>query len=175
LVKSMPRDHVPTRRRPARSRKKEHIVAAYSFELGKVDAMPVRVRMVEHLNRIDHELAVAVAQGIGVEEPVKSVDNHAAASPALSQANTAHDSIASRKVAVLVADGVDAPGVTGLRDALTGRGAIVELLAPVDGTVTTSDGLPMEVTRAMNTVASVLYDAVIVPGGPADLRTTGWR
>ena len=43
--------------------------AAYRFELGKVATMAIRVRMVEHLNRVDHDLAVAVAAGIGVEEP----------------------------------------------------------------------------------------------------------
>jgi hypothetical protein len=43
---------------------KEHIVAAYRFELGKVTAPHIRERMVEHLNHIDHTLALAVAAGI---------------------------------------------------------------------------------------------------------------
>jgi len=151
-------------------------VAAYRFELGKVDAMPVRVRMVEHLNRIDHELAVSGGARHRVEE---AGEVGRQPRPQLTGACPRRTPRTTRSPAArspfLVADGVDAPGVTGLRDALTGRGAIVELLAPVDGTVTTSDGLPMEVTRAMNTVASVLYDAVIVPGGPADLANDGWR
>ncbi|GAA0723610.1 catalase [Dactylosporangium roseum] len=152
---------------------KEHIIAAYRFELGKVESMPIRVRLVEHLNRVDHDLAIAVALGIGVEEPVKSVDNHGRSSPALSQGNSPRESVLSRKVAVLVGDGVDARIVTSMRDTLTERGAIVELLAPVDGTITTSDGLPMEVTRAMQTMSSVLYDAIVVPDGAPDLAMDG--
>jgi catalase len=153
----------------------EHIIAAYRFELGKVTAMPIRVRMVEHLNRIDHDLAVAVAIGIGVEEPVKSVDNHGRSSPALSQALRAGAVAppATRKVAVLVADGADAGSLATLRDALGAQGVTVELLARADGAITTSDGLPTEVTRAMNTTASVLYDAVVVPGAAEDLSTDG--
>jgi catalase len=153
----------------------EHIIAAYRFELGKVTEMPIRVRAVEHLNRIDHDLAVAVARGVGVEEPVKSVDNHGRRSPALSLA--AHDGAAAsprtRRVAVLVADGADARIVGQLRDALTAAGATADLLAHTDGSVTTSDGLPMEVTRALTTTASVLYDAVVVPSATADLSVDG--
>lgn len=144
---------------------KEHIAAAYRFELGKVGPRHIRQRVVEHLNQIDHDLAAAVAAGIGVPVPAKARDNHGRSSPALSQANAARDSVATRKVAVLVADGVDAAAVTGLRDALGGRGAVVELLGPVDGTVRTADGGDLEVTRAITTVGSVLYDAVVVPGG----------
>jgi putative intracellular protease/amidase len=39
------------------------------------------------------------------------------------------------------------------------------LLAPVDGAVATDDGGMLSVTRAMTTVSSVLYDAVVVPDG----------
>jgi catalase len=152
---------------------REHIVAAYRFELGKVGTMAIRVRMVEHLNRVDHDLAVAVAAGIGVEEPVKSVDNHGRASAALSQAPTSPGPVITRKVAVLMGDGVSARWVTGLSEDLAERGVTVELLGPVDGTVDTDDGLPMEVTRALNTVASVVYDAIVVPDGALSLAADG--
>ncbi|MFC5005721.1 catalase [Dactylosporangium cerinum] len=152
---------------------REHIVAAYRFELGKVTTMAIRVRMVEHLNRVDHDLAVAVAAGIGVEEPVKSVDNHGRASAALSQAPTSPGPVTTRKVAVLMGDGVSARWVAGLSENLAEHGVTVELLGPVDGTVDTDDGLPMEVTRAMSTVASVVYDAVVVPDGVLSLAADG--
>ncbi|MFG2037218.1 catalase [Dactylosporangium sp. NPDC048998] len=152
----------------------EHIIAAYRFELGKVTAMPIRVRAVEHLNRIDHDLAVAVAQGIGVEEPVKSVDNHGRSSPALSQARDgAAASPRTRRVAVLMADGADSRVVAHLRDSCTGAGTVVDLLGVTDAAVTTSDGVPMEVTHAITTTASVLYDAVVVPSAAADLSVEG--
>jgi catalase len=146
---------------------KEHIVAAYRFELGKVGPKQIRQRVVEHLNQIDHDLAAAVAEGVGVPAPAKAVDNHGRSSPALSQASPAPATIATRKVAVLVADGVDAPAVTTLRSGLADQGAVVELLGPVDGTVQAAGGEELAVTRAMTTVGSVLYDAVVVPDGEA--------
>jgi catalase len=146
---------------------KEHIIAAYRFELGKVDARHVRERVVEHLNRIDHDLAVAVAGGIGVVAPAKAGRNHGRGSPALSQANSPRASVQGRKVAILVADGVDAVGVNALQEVLTAQGAVAELLGPVDGSVRAAGNESLPVTRAMNTVASVLYDAVVVPDGGA--------
>ncbi|NUR27662.1 MAG: catalase, partial [Catenulispora sp.] len=147
---------------------KEHIVAAYRFELGKVTARHIRERMVEHLNQIDHVLAVAVAAGIGVAVPAPGRPNHGRSSPALSQAAMPGSTgTRGRKIAVLVANGVQAAGVESVRTALTAEGATVEILAPTDGTVSTSAGKELPVDRAMNTVASVLYDAVIVAGGPA--------
>src|SRR6185312_10678309 len=102
---------------------REHIVAAFRFELGKCDHMHVREAVIEQLNRVDHGLATQVAEGIGVKPPAEEVaPNHGRSSPALSQANTATDTIRSRKVAVLVADGVEAGPVTALTKELRKRG-----------------------------------------------------
>ncbi|MGY0234180.1 catalase [Longispora urticae] len=145
---------------------KEHIVAAYRFELGKVTKPHIRALMVDHLNQIDHTLAVAVAAGIGVPSPKAGPANHGRLSPALSQTSLpGAGGVAGRKVAILVADGVLAPSIEAARKALVKAGAVVELLAPVDGTVTTAKGKALAVDRAMNTVGSVLYDAVIVADG----------
>ncbi|MEV0459205.1 catalase [Catellatospora methionotrophica] len=149
---------------------KEHIIAAYRFELGKVGHMHIRQLMVGHLNEIDHQLAVAVAAGIGVAAPDAGRPNHGRMSPALSQASLPGSTgVIGRKVAVLVADGVRAASLQTVRDGLTAAGARVELLGLVDGSVATSDGQVIPVTRAMNTVASVLYDAVVVADGEAAL------
>jgi catalase len=74
--------------------------------------------------------------------------------------------ITGRKVAILIANGVEADSVETVRAALAEQGAAVELLAPVDGVVLTSTDESLPVSRAMNTVGSVLYDAVIVADGP---------
>jgi catalase len=144
---------------------KKHIVEAYRFELGKVARRYIRERVVDHLSHVDHDLAVAVAAGIGVAEPAKAIDNHGRSSPALSQTNKQGNGIKGRKVAFLVADGVDAASVTALHDALERQDAVAELLAPADGEVRTSDGGTLRVDRAITTVTSVLYDAVVVPDG----------
>ncbi|RNL78111.1 catalase [Halostreptopolyspora alba] len=141
-----------------------HISAAFQFELGKVEHRHVREGVVAHLNHVDHDLAVDVANGIGVDPPERAVANHGRSSPAVSQA-TFPGTVYSRQVAVLVADGVRAAEVTALRSALAEHGALADVLGPRDGTVRTDDGSNFEVDRAMSTVASVLYDAIVVPGG----------
>ncbi|MFH8409892.1 catalase [Streptomyces sp. NPDC018019] len=147
-----------------------HIVDAFRFELGKVGAKEVRARTVEQLSYVDHALAVAVAEGIGVPTPPERPNTpQPTPSPALSFENNRGDgSISTRQVAVLVSDGVDAAQTIAVRDALTEAGANVELLAPQDGTVQDKDGSTLAVDRALPTVASVLYDAVLLPPGGLD-------
>ncbi|ARQ67805.1 catalase [Streptomyces marincola] len=153
---------------------KEHIVAAYRFELGKVTHPEIRERTVERLNHIDHALATAVAEGLGVTPPAEPAGrNHGRTSPALSQANSPMDTIATRRVAILAADGVSADQVAVLREKLSGGGAMPEVLAPHAGEVRSAEGGTVPVDRAMSTMASVLYDAVCVPGGAESAATLG--
>ncbi|MEV3919318.1 catalase [Actinomadura coerulea] len=150
---------------------KEHIVGAFRFELGKCDHRHIREGVVEQLDRVDHDLAVQVAEGVGVEPPREAATaNHGRTSPALSQANARAESVRGRKIAVLVADGADSAAVAAVGDAFTEAGAVVEILAAKDGFVQAANGGRIEVTRAMPTVASVLYDAVLVPGGEQSAR-----
>ncbi|GAA3725484.1 catalase [Salinactinospora qingdaonensis] len=145
---------------------REHLVAAFQFELGKCEHTHVRERVVARLNNVDHGLATRVANGVGVQPPAEeSTPNNGRSSPALSQANTTMDTINTRQIAVLVAHGVEAAGVTAFQEAMRQRGAVVDVLAPADGTVTTFEGATLSVDRAITTVASVLYDAVVVAGG----------
>lgn len=151
----------------------KHIVAAYAFELGHVDTVEIRSRVVDQLNLVDHDLAVRVAGELGLPEPAEEpVDDKMPASPALSQLNTATDSIESRKIAVLAADGVDVRGVERFVEAMRERGAIPEVLAPTaGGTLAGGSGGEVAVDRAFTTMASVLYDAVVVPCGPDAVET----
>ena len=150
---------------------KQHIVEAFRFELGKVEAVVVRERMVENLNHVDHGLAVAVAEGVGVLPPEKpTADGHNTASPALSQQNLLSGDPATRKVALLAADGVDAAQAGAVRGGLASRGVVVEVLAPRAGTLRDADGGTLTVDRALPTMGSVLYDAVLVAGGPESAR-----
>ncbi|MCP9205927.1 catalase [Streptomyces sp. NEAU-Y11] len=147
---------------------RRHIVDAFRFELGKVGTVEIRERTVGELARIDHGLATAVAEGIGIAVPAPGPDDHKPlASPALSLDQLRGDhSIRTRTIAVLVTDGVDTVQLGQAKEALSARGAVVEALAPHDGTVRGSDGEDCPVDRALPTVASVLYDAVLLPGGP---------
>jgi catalase len=143
-----------------------HIVDAFSFELGKVDRREIRERVLGELTHVDRELTARVAANLGLEAPPEVEPNHGRSSPALSQAGQP-ESVATRKVAVLAADGVDAGSVEAVLETLRGEGATCEVLAPHGGTL----GGGVEVDRGLLTMASVLYDAVLVAGGRESVDT----
>ncbi len=150
---------------------KQHIADALKFELGKVEREYIRERMLEHLVRVDHGLASAVAEGLGLAAPAETEPNHGRTSPALSQAEQPRG-VETRKVAVLAADGVDGDALERVLGKLRGAGAVCEVLAPHAGTL--EGGVAVD--RPLLTMASVLYDAVLVAGGRGSveaLRTNG--
>jgi catalase len=153
----------------------KHIVAAYAFELGHVEVVEIRSRVVDQLNLIDHDLAARVAAELGLPVPdEKPVDDKTPASAALSQLNTANGSIETRKVAVLAADGIDVRGAERFMEAMRLRSAKPEVLAlTAGGTLCGGSGGQLTVDRAITSTASVLYDAVVVPCGPQSVQTLG--
>jgi len=153
----------------------EHIIAAYSFELGKVDRLWIRERQVnEILANIDLELAKRVAQNLGLPAPkAGTIDVRKISleqSPALSQANLLSGDIKTRKVAVLVANGVDAAAIDALKKALTAEGAHAKVLGPSSAPVTTKDGKTLPVDASMEGLPSIAFDAVFVPGGADSIK-----
>ncbi|WP_277425504.1 catalase HPII [Pseudomonas chlororaphis] len=153
----------------------EHIIAAYSFELGKVEREWIRARQVnEILANIDLELARRVAQNLGLPVPKRgTVDvpelspDH---SPALSQANLLSGDIKTRKVAILAANGVDGKAIDAVKKALQAEGARARLLGPTSAPVTTADGKTLPVDASMEGLPSVAFDAVFVPGGAKSIQ-----
>ena len=146
---------------------RDHLVDAGRFELGKVESRAVRERMIhEFLNRIDHDLAVRVARGIGVEPPSAPAGGPVpGALPEVSvDRRVRTDSIRSRRVAILAADGVDAAAVNAVKAALEKEGATAEVVSRFGGTLRGTGG-EVEVGKIFLTTASVMYDAVFVPGG----------
>jgi catalase len=153
----------------------EHIIAAYSFELGKVEREFIRARQVnEILANIDLELAARVAKNLGlpaptcgtVDVPTPSLEK----SPALSQANLLSGDIKTRKVAVLVADGVDGTIIDALKQELEANGAHAKILGPTSAPVTTLDGKTLAVDASMEGMPSIAFDAVFVPGGAQSIK-----
>jgi len=170
---------------------KNHIVDALRFELGKVDIVEIRQRMLMVLNQVDAGLAAQVAYGLGLHipetpkiinrgipadvdpqtyQPVK-MEGKLAKSAALSMANNVAKSIRTRKIAVLAADGVDEEAVTTMKEALMAEGAIVDIIAPKLGMLIGADNTEIAVDKSLLTSASVLYDAVYVPGGANSVAT----
>ncbi|GAB3035768.1 catalase [Natronobiforma cellulositropha] len=148
---------------------KQHIVDATHFELGKVDTMAVRERMVyEIFNNVDHELARRAAEGIGVDPPEKPGEHHTdhdADSPALSMENTVTDTIESRTIAILVDDGFDRAHLETLTERLEDEGATVKVVSRLLGERTGADGETVETDESHVTTGSIVFDAVVVPGG----------
>jgi catalase len=145
----------------------DHLVEAAHFELGKVETMAVRERMVhEFFNRIDHQLAVRVAQGIGVEPP--TVDLDAPVTKLVPEvgveARKRTDSIATRKVAILAADGYEHTALTAVRASLEAKGARCEVVAKRQGRLR-GEGGDTQVDKSYVVTASVMYDAVLIAGG----------
>jgi catalase len=164
----------------------QHIVQAFRFELGKLDRPAIRERMVVMLAQVDRGLAARVAEGLGLTVPAKSdvllnqsvpadedprnfqpvrIKQKIMRSTALSMADTIKDTIKTRKVAILAADGVDEREVAGLVRALTADGAVPQIIGPRGGTLKGAGGGGVDVDWSLLTVGSVLFDAVFVPGG----------
>jgi len=171
---------------------KNHIKDALSFELGKVKTVAIRERMLYILAKIDKSLASAVACNLGLHVPAElstplnqsvpadadpetyqsvMVKASIEKSEALSMANTVKNTIATRKVAVLAADGVDGNSIDAVKKQLLDAGAVVEIVAPKLGYITAADDTAIAVDQSFLTTASVLYDAVYVPGGTNSVAT----
>src|SRR5690606_889070 len=148
----------------------EHIVSAFAFELGKCKRVEIRSHALEQLVRIDPDLASRVAGQLGLPTPDAGPVEDVPLSPALSQVKDPPATIATRKIAVLAADGVDVAGVERLRTALRDRGAETEVLAEHGGELSGANGA-LTVDKTLATMASVLYDAVVVAGGDTSART----
>ncbi len=153
----------------------DHIVGAFQFELGKLATPGVRQRVADMLQNIDPELAERVVSGLGMRlgkaPAAEQFPQAIAVSPALSMNNSEQTSVATRKIAVLVADGFEREDVLALRQVLEKDGASVVVVAPRLGTVAPRDGDAIEVDHGIKTVSSVLFDAVAIAGGAASIAT----
>jgi len=152
---------------------RSHIVNAFRFELTKVQTVAIRKRMVAGLANVAKELAERVAAGLGfdVPEPLPKVLERTPRpeveqSPSLSLLVRPGDgSIATRKIALIVANGVDGEPLARLHAALAQRGAVPRFVGPTLGRVDSTSGDPIEVEISIDAGPSVVYDAVVLPDG----------
>ncbi|KFE99140.1 hydroperoxidase [Chryseobacterium formosense] len=165
---------------------KTHLQKALIFELSKVTIHAIRERMVGQLNFIDKELAQIVAQKLGVEvKPLSQPNGSIPAdadpstlqseerepkikiSDALSMKNTVKDSIESRIIAVLVADGCDGKRVSEFLDKIEKEGGVIQFVAPEMAPVKADDGSLIGPQHSISSTMSVCFDAVYVAPGEA--------
>jgi catalase len=153
-----------------------HIAAAFRFELSKVTVPAVRERVVASLVNASPDLAAKVAAGLGMKSVPAALPRalpapaapEVSASPALSlMARPGDGGIRSRKVAILVADGVQAASLATLQAALLDAGAVPRLVAPRLGTVAAAGGALLEPDATMENSPGFLFDALVLPDGDA--------
>ncbi len=170
-----------------------HIGKALSFELGKVETKAIRERMLGLLTQVDKNLAATVAKNLGMNVPAspekpmnhgvgadddgvkhepKKVKQTIESSDALSMLKnpTLSNTIATRQVAFLCAEGVNAASVKNMKLALQDAGAKAVIIAPHLGTIVSEEGIEVPVDQSYLIAASVLFDAVFVPAGKGILE-----
>ena len=155
----------------------QHIIAAFRFELTRVGVPAIRTRMVSVLVNVDAVLAASVAAGLGLAVPPAQplarepmVDSEVEMSPALSLfARPGDGGVQGRRVALLVADGVNAGSLQDAHTALLAAKAVPRYIGARLGRITSDVGDVIEVECSLEAMPSVLWDAVVVPAGNAAL------
>ena len=150
-----------------------HIAGAFTFELSKVETVAIRRRMLGHLNIIEPELGMKVAEGLGMVGQADAITPARTPidlppSPALSILAKAPATLTGRKVGALIGDGFDRALVDTVRAAVVKEGAMFELVAPKIGKTLAADGTEVAADHMVAGGPSVIFDAVIVvPGAGA--------
>jgi catalase len=156
-----------------------HIVNAFRFELSRVQLPAVRERMLSGLMNVDQGLAEAVAAGLGIRQmpsPMpkvlkKAVTPEVTTSPSLSLfARPGEAGVRTRRVAILVADGVESAGLKELAQQLVSAGAVARFVGARLGTAEPVDGDPIEIDVPMSAAPSVLFDGIVVPDGASAIE-----
>ena len=157
---------------------KAHIVGGFRFELSKLTVPAIRERMVASLRNVDEELAAQVAKGLGIDLPdamprvlARPAKPEVMISPALSlTALPGETGVRTRKIAILIAKGVQGKSLKELHAALTEAGAVPRFIGPRLGSYNTSDGLSIEAEASMENSPPVIFDALILPDGEAGVK-----
>ncbi|WP_329138492.1 catalase [Streptomyces sp. NBC_01476] len=145
---------------------REHIVAAYTFELSKCWEKVIKERALLVLANIDPDLCAQVAAGLGLPAPAPTVAlAEPAPSPALSQLGGTWP-LDGRVIGVITAGDQDLTGVRAVRQAVLDAGMVPLVIAPAGGTLD-ADGEPVTVQRTFATARSTEFDALLIAGTPA--------
>nr|WP_202451709.1 catalase [Streptomyces sp. SID4948] len=144
---------------------REHIVAAYTFELGKCYEKAVKERALQVLANIDAGLCAHVAEGLGLPAPQATVTPAAvAASPALSQLGGTWP-VAGRTIGIVTDGTGELDSVRAVRQAVLDADMVPLVIAPTGGELG-PDGEPLVVQRTFATARSTEFDAILVTAAP---------
>ncbi|GAA4208642.1 catalase CatB [Streptosporangium oxazolinicum] len=146
---------------------REHVIAAYTFELGKVYEQPIKERTLRALAEIDPYLCAQVAQGLGLPAPAPAGPlPPVEPSPALSQLGQTWPAT-GRVIGIVADEGSDLDAVRAVRRTILDGGMVPLVIAPSGGLLGAGGDDPVTVQRTFATARSVEFDAVVLAGAPA--------
>ncbi|KAH9887453.1 catalase [Xylariomycetidae sp. FL2044] len=158
---------------------KNHIAGAFAFELDHCDDPLVYERMTQRLAEIDIGLAQTVAEMVGGPKPEKQTrENHGKSASKLSQTEFPPEkpTIASRRIALLIADGFDLAVYEGVKAAVTAAGALPFTIGPRRSEVFPAGadkkpGKGVQPDHHLEGMRSTMFDAIFVPSGAEAIKT----
>lgn len=135
---------------------KQHIINAFSFELGKVETIEIRKATVDMFARVDRAMAEQIAQNIGVTPPDESIQQVEDQQPsdAVSILKNQVPYLKTKKVGIIVDTNSN---LEELVTPLEKEGVVVELISDKQGRIG-----QREIDHTLETASPVLYDGLIV-------------
>ncbi|KAF2100902.1 catalase [Rhizodiscina lignyota] len=156
-----------------------HIAAALAFELDHCEDQLVYERICERLTDIDLSLAQQVAELVGAPVPQKAgKQNHGKKAKGLSQLEymPKEPTIATRRVAIIIADGYDPVAYNGMKAALASAQALPFTIAPRRTPIfaageSKDSGKGVKPDHHLEGMRSTMFDSIFVPGGADSIAT----
>ncbi|OTB01417.1 hypothetical protein M426DRAFT_64132 [Hypoxylon sp. CI-4A] len=157
---------------------KNHVAAAFSFELDHCDDPIVYERMSQRLAEIDVGLAQTVAELVGGPKPEKQTrPNYGKTASKLSQLEFPpfKPTIASRRIAIIIADGYDSNVYNAVKAAVKASSALPFTIGlrrsevfPAGASKSPGSGVTPD--HHLEGMRSTMFDAVFVPGGAESIK-----
>lgn len=158
---------------------KSHIISSFGFELDHCDDPIVYENLASRLADIDLDLAQQVAELVGAKVPEKAGNpNHGKKAKGISQLEypSATPTIASRRVAIIVADGYDPVAFNAVKAAVAAQGALPFIIGTKRSEIFAAGankeaGKGIRPDHHLEGFRSTMVDAVFVPGGRESVDT----
>lgn len=158
---------------------KSHMLAAFSFELDHCDEAIVYERLVERLTEIDIGLAQSVAEMVGGPKPEKaSQQNPGQKAKGISQLEylPKTPTIASRRIAIMIADGYDPVVFKAITQVIKAAGALPLVIGTRRSAIfaageDSSSGKGVIPDHHLEGQRSTMFDALVIPGGEQSIKT----
>lgn len=156
-----------------------HALNAFGFELDHCDDPIVYENLAQRLADIDIDLAKQVAELVGAKVPAKGANpNHGKKAKGLSQLEFPPETptIASRRVAIIIADGYDPVAFTAVKTAVAAQSALPFIIGTKRSEVFPAGqkkepGKGIRPDHHLEGFRSTMVDAVFVPGGRESIDT----